>query len=62
MLKKSYKNITISTNFLQTSNNEHDWTPIKYRNVLYHNRPQKQYKSSQDKFILRNCKNIANLI
>ena len=27
-------------NDLLTSNNEHDWTPIKYLNVLHHNRTQ----------------------
>ena len=26
--------------YLQTSNNEHDWTPLKYLNVLHHNRRQ----------------------
>ena len=25
-----------------TSNNKHDWTPLKYLNVYYHNRTQKQ--------------------
>ena len=27
---------------LKTSNNKYDWTPIKYLNVLHHNRTQKQ--------------------
>ena len=27
-----------------TSNNEHHWTPIKYLNVLHHNRTQKQLR------------------
>ena len=26
----------------KTSKNRHDWTPIKYLNVLHHNRIQKQ--------------------
>ena len=28
-------------NHPKTSNNKHDWTPIRYLNVLYHNRAQK---------------------
>ena len=28
----------------ETSNDEHDWTPVKYLNVLYHNRIQKQLR------------------
>ena len=26
----------------KTSKSEHDWTPVKYLNVLHHNRTQKQ--------------------
>ena len=37
----------------KTSNNEHDWTPVKYLNVLHHNRTQ----SSCDNFFLIYCKN-----
>ena len=29
--------------FIATSNNEHDWTPLKYPNVLHHNRIQKAF-------------------
>ena len=29
---------------LKTSNNKYDWTPIKYLNVLHHNRTQKQFQ------------------
>ena len=29
-----------------TSKNEHDWTPVKYLNVLHHNRTQKQLRLS----------------
>ena len=28
--------------FAKTSNNKHDWNPVKYLNVLHHNRTQKQ--------------------
>ena len=28
----------------KTSNNKYDWTPIKYLNVLHHNRTQKQLR------------------
>ena len=30
-------------NIKETSNNEHDWTPVKYLNVLHHNRTQNSY-------------------
>ena len=29
-------------NSKSTNNNKHDWTPVKYLNVLNHNRTQKQ--------------------
>ena len=31
-----------SPHLRKTTNNEHDWTPIKYLNVLHHNKTQKQ--------------------
>ena len=42
----------------ETSNNGHDWTSIKYLNVLYHYRTQ----SSCNKFFLIYCKNITNFL
>ena len=32
----------LSTFYTLTSNNEHDWSPVKYLNVLHHNRTQKK--------------------
>ena len=53
-------------NHPKTSNNKHDWTPIKYLNVLHHNRTQKQYfflNTSQKYYyflfcILRTCLSV----
>ena len=48
------KNLQVTINFYKkhviqllhgiTSNNKHDWTPIKYLNILHHNRTQKQFQ------------------
>ena len=43
---------------LTTSNNNHDWSPVKYLNVLHHNRTE----SSCDNFFLIYCKNITNFL
>ena len=32
----------IVKNYMITGNREHDWTTIKYLNILHHNRTQKQ--------------------
>ena len=32
------------SSYEETNNNEHDWTTIKYVNVLCHNRTQKQLR------------------
>ena len=45
-------------NHQKTSNRKHDWTPIKYLNVLHHNRTQKQLQF----FFLIYCKNITNFL
>ena len=38
----------------ETSNNKHGWTPVKYLNVLHHNRTQKCCNTL--------CKNITNFL
>ena len=48
----------MSQNGFHTSNNKHDWTPVKYLNVLHQNRTQ----SSCDNFFLIYCKNITNFL
>ena len=50
----------ISTVWLckETSNNKHDWTFLKYLNVLHHNR----HKSSCKTIFLIYCKNITNFL
>ena len=40
-------------NHPKTSNNKHDWTSVKYQNVLHHNRARKQ---------LQYYKNISNFL
>ena len=35
------KNVHATSVLIETSNNEHNWTPVKYLNALHHNRTRK---------------------
>ena len=37
------KSVVITEKLETLKNNEHDWNPVKYANVLHHNRTQKQF-------------------